>query len=563
MKEKIKKYFFSTEVGLQMRMTLWVVGMVSAVATIVMLISSSMLSKKYEYIVRKQLVDDMDHMVTILDQRMKRMEYITQTAASVIEEQLDELDSDELKSVLYGLMDDVECVDAVSLGLDNGNDSCVTFYMAYNSLENGKRTLKSYSSNREDMRNDPNWMASYHQGKELWCIPSVSQDYIDQGVQCFSVPIVTPDSVRRGVLATVIYEEFISRMVLDYKTCQDIDVSIYDPSGKCLVEPDDYILNLTPDELLTEERIVERLGWRIVFSVDYGIIRKMQNGMLLNMAIMIIILLVSLVLSIVFTVRYVARPFVMRQQQMAEVSAAMERELQIAADTQHQLVPHEFPPFPDRPEVSIHACLHPAREVGGDLYDYFIHDDHLYFCIGDVSGKGVPASLFMAATHYLFRSVASVMPVAEAVEHINRSLCIDNEKCNFVTFLFARLNLKSGELEYCNAGHNSPILIHDGVAQYFAESDGMPLGIWDEAEYQSSTMQFHHGDTLLLYTDGVTEAMNTEGEEFGTDKTLCSISDRQIQDPQSIIENVLIGVRQHAGTAPQSDDITMLCIRLN
>lgn len=564
MKDFIRKYFFSTEAGLQMRMTLWVVGMVSVVATIVMLIASSVLRDKYEESVRNDLVNDMDHIVTILEQRMKRMEYITYTTASIFGTNLDDYNSHELDSAICGLMKDVECVDMVALLLanENDNDSCVTVHYTYNTLEGGKRTLESESSDCADVRENPNWIASYHQGRELWCTPSLQREYVDQGLQSFSVPVYTPDSVCRGMLTTIIYEKFISDMVVKYKTRLDIDVSIYNSDGICLVEPDDYILELSPDQLLTEERFVERLNWRMVFSVDYSVIKKMQNDVVVKMLLSIIVLLVSLALSIVLTVRYVARPFMMRQRQMAETNAAMERELQIAAETQRQLVPHTFPPFPDRHEFDISACLYPAREVGGDLYDYFIHQDKLYFCIGDVSGKGAPASLFMAATHYLFRSVASVMPMAEAVGHINRSLCIDNEKCNFVTFFFACLNLKNGMLQYCNAGHNPPILVHDGEPRYFAQPDGMPLGVWDEAEYDTCSIQLCHGDTLLLYTDGVTEAMNSSLEEFGNDNTLKCVAECQTLEPQSIIDVVLSSVRQHAGTAQQSDDITMLCIKL-
>lgn len=201
--------------------------------------------------------------------------------------------------------------------------------------------------------------------------------------------------------------------------------------------------------------------------------------------------------------------------------------------------------------------------MGGDLYDYFIQDDVLYFCIGDVSGKGTPASLFMAATHYLFRSVAAAMSVKEAVQQMNLSLCTDNEQCNFITFFFGRLNLTTGMLEYCNAGHNAPILVNGDGARFFAESENMPLGAWEEAEYMSHSMQLSKGDVVVLYTDGVTEAMDAEGNELGNDDTLHYVEVCEMKEPEAIVGNLLQCVRQHAGNAPQSDDITMLSIKIN
>lgn len=169
----------------------------------------------------------------------------------------------------------------------------------------------------------------------------------------------------------------------------------------------------------------------------------------------------------------------------------------------------------------------------------------------------------MAATHYLFRNAASAPSVNEAVQQINRSLCTDNEQCNFVTFFFGRLDLKTGMLEYCNAGHNAPILIHGGEARFFAESESMPLGVWDEADYPSHTLQLSPDDTLLLYTDGVTEAMNAEGEKLGDDATLRCTATCLSESPEEIIAHLLQCVKRHADGAPQSDDITMLCIRKN
>lgn len=529
------------------------------VATIVMLIISSVSQKQYEEELRHQLATDIDNTVKIIDQRMVRVEYITRTAASLLGSHLDYYTDKELGAAVYGMMKDVECIDVTSLTLFDDKDDTFTTYVTYNQEKGDKRNLVSLPPLHEDLSHDFNWIESYQNDRNVWATHFTPSDDIQDGLQCYSVPVYSPDSVRCGMLCTMILESFITRIVKNYNIHPDICITIYDPNGTCIAKTGDD--DLSSDKILTEERTVDRLKWRMVFSASQSIIMDKLKAVMLNMILSIIILLISLVVSIMLTIRYVARPFVLNQKLTVEAKASMERELKIAADTQRQLVPHSFPPFPHRGEIDLHACLHPARQVGGDLYDYFIHDDQLYFCIGDVSGKGAPASLFMAATHYLFRSVASVMPMTDAVQQINRSLCIDNDNCNFVTFFFAKLDLTTGMLEYTNAGHNCPIIINNGEARFFAESESSPLGIWDEEEYPTHSLQLCKDDTILLYTDGVTEAMNPQGVELGNDNTLHCVADSSQMTPEAIIGNVLECVRQHADTAQQSDDITILCVQ--
>lgn len=557
------KYFFSTEAGLRVRMTLWVSIAVLIVAAVVMTVASSMLSEKYESALRRQLSDDIDATTRILDERMKRVEYITRTAASFIEANRDALHSDKLDAMLYDMMKDVDCIDAASFVLDNKDDSTCTVYNAINTVMHNGRNIVSVKPERKCLDTDINWVASVREGREIWSPLYVLDEYPGVRLQCFSVPVYAADSSRIGMMCTVVMEFRTVDMIPQYKTRQDIDLSIYDKEGQCIVSPDDYILKLSPEDLLTEERMVDRIGWRIVYSADRHIITNRLRPIVWMMVGTVILLLIFIAIAIALAVRYVAHPFVQAQEQVASAKASMERELQIAADTQRQLVPHKFPPFPDRPEVSIHACLHPAREVGGDLYDYFIQGDRLYFCLGDVSGKGASASLFMAATHYLFRSVAAAMPISDAVQQMNVSLCTDNDACTFVTFFFGCIDLTSGMLEYCNAGHDCPMLVHNGEARYFAQPESMPLGVWDENDFPSQSVQLSQGDAILLYTDGVTEAMNTSGKTFGEDHALACVNGSNVKEPEAIIDTILQQVREHAGEAPQSDDITMLCIRFN
>lgn len=551
--------------GLQLRMTLWVAGAVLIVATIVMMAASALLHNKLEEQLRGQLEEDMNATIQVLDQHMKRVEYVALAASALMAEHIEAHGSEGLDSMVLALLSGVNCIDVASVELAEPGDSIATMYTAYNTMRGGERCAEIIPAFTERLAGDDNWTASYHHGEMLWWPHYVPERFPDMKLQCLSVPLTTDEGQRIGMVCAMILEQWLVDMVRDSKTRPDIDLSIYDDAGHCIVAPDDYISQLPPSELITEERTLERFGWRIVFAADRHIIDSRMQAANWFMVGVVALLLLCVAVAIVLAVRYVARPFVRKQEEEAAAKAAMERELHIAATTQHELVPHRFPPFPQHPEIALHACLHPAREVGGDLYDYFISDGQLYFCIGDVSGKGLPASLFMAATHYLFRSVAAAMPMADAVRQMNLSLSAENEQCTFVTFFFGRLDLATGLLEYCNAGHNPPILLTDEGAEFFAASESTPLGAWDEEEYASHSLQLQPGHTLLLYTDGVTEAKSPTNAEFGEDATLECALECGNQDSnercKTIIDALLASVRQHAATAPQSDDITMLCLK--
>jgi len=252
---------------------------------------------------------------------------------------------------------------------------------------------------------------------------------------------------------------------------------------------------------------------------------------------------------------------------LAETTAAKERiesELKIAHTIQMSFLPKRFPPFPEKEEFEIFAILEPAKEVGGDLYDFFLIDEeHVFFSIGDVSGKGVPAALFMAVTKTLMKGIASqaVFP-SMALSNVNQELCKDNDSSMFVTVFCGILNFKTGELLFANAGHNLPVLISAGGEIRWLESPpGFLLGIMEDTQYETSRMILTPGDTLFLYTDGVTEAMNSQ-QAFFSDPTLIETIARcpDQRTPEAIIDCVLKAVKAFTGEEPQSDDITMLAL---
>ena len=244
----------------------------------------------------------------------------------------------------------------------------------------------------------------------------------------------------------------------------------------------------------------------------------------------------------------------------------IESELRIASEIQMGMIPHIFPPFPDLPQIDLYAILKPAKEVGGDLYDFFVTDENkLCFAIGDVSGKGIPASLFMAVTRTLLRSISDKEKSPSViVSTLNKSLSYNNESSMFVTLFLGILDLSNGHLRYANAGHNPPVLLKKhGELSFFEKSTGIPAGLFEDAEYPESEKVLEKGDKLFLYTDGVTEAENANNLLF-SDHLLLSILDQNKEmAPNELIHRVETALTCHVNGFVQSDDITMMSIAYN
>ena len=250
--------------------------------------------------------------------------------------------------------------------------------------------------------------------------------------------------------------------------------------------------------------------------------------------------------------------------QLEETTAAKERiesELRIARDIQMSMVPSTFP---ERDGLDLYAYMMPAREVGGDLYNYLVEGDQLYFCLGDVSGKGVPASLFMAQVMRLFRTMAAQkMSPAEMCTRMNAVLCEDNEHGMFVTLFVGIVDFTTGHLTFCNAGHNPPVIggIHDG--DYMEIIPNAPLGLWPDLQYEGEEIDTIKGRPLFVYTDGLTEAENSRQEQFGNERLLHMLRDIRYESSRQVIEVLAEKVAQHRGDAEPNDDLTMLCLRVS
>lgn len=299
-----------------------------------------------------------------------------------------------------------------------------------------------------------------------------------------------------------------------------------------------------------------------------------------NILIIVSIIITALVIFIIF--RYIAakrlkmahakledahQQLLTAYDQLEETTTAKERiesELRIARDIQMGMVPREFPPFPERTDIDLYGSITPAKAVGGDLYEFFILDEKLYFCLGDVSGKGVPASLFMAVAISLFRVASKQqLPPAEIATRLNSVLAEHNENSMFVTMFIGIADLRTGRLEFCNAGHNPPVVKDaDGHAHFLQMKPNAPLGFWPGLEYQGECIEDISMKALLIYSDGLTEAEDADKQQFGDEHLLQLMEQFDYEGAEQTIRMLNTEVENHVKRAEQSDDLTMLCLRI-
>lgn len=242
----------------------------------------------------------------------------------------------------------------------------------------------------------------------------------------------------------------------------------------------------------------------------------------------------------------------------------VEKELRAAREIQMDILPKVFSPFPGKPEIDLYAVLQPARQVGGDFYDFFFNsEDQLCFVIGDVSGKGVPAALFMAAAKTLIKSTAhTVLQPDRILDIVNRELSADNDTCTFVTVFLGILDSKKGRISYVNAGHNPPLIIlREGEPDFLKGAASTAIGIYEDSIFTSDTFQLMPGETILLYTDGVTEAFNQKEEQFSEERLQKEAANLQKNSMRELVTAILREVESFTGNVAQSDDITMLALK--
>ena len=408
-----------------------------------------------------------------------------------------------------------------------------------------------------------------------------SEPYVDEGggnilMTTYSLPIRDQEGEIAAILTADISLEWLTQMVGNIQVYPHAYSMILSREGQVVVSPVDnedsehiarevIKANLqtgADGEFSVRKRAlsdlvfytpIEHTGWimSIVIpeSVIYAGIRRiaLMVGLLQVLGIMMIILIISSVFK--------------NQREINEINAQkdrMEGELQVASNIQMSMVPKIFPPFPNRDDLDMSAFLVPAKEVGGDLYDFFIRDEKLHFCIGDVSGKGVPASLLMAVTRTQYRTLATHYDSpSRIVTSINDGMTDMNDNNMFVTFFCGILDLETGLLKYCNAGHNAPYILTDAIRELDVKPN-LPLGIMDGMVFEEQEVMMRYDDALFLYTDGLNEAENINHDQFGDEGIRAVLHTRRDADGHlKAMEKAVIDFR---GEADQSDDLTMLFI---
>ena len=309
-------------------------------------------------------------------------------------------------------------------------------------------------------------------------------------------------------------------------------------------------------------------------------LRLSKLDLQIQAAIAIILITLAFFIFYYFRRRKQMRELRQAYNQLADTTTAKERidsELSIAREIQMSMVPRTFPAFPDRRDIDLHAAIVPAKEVGGDLYDFFLQDDRLCFCVGDVSGKGIPASLTMAVAVNLFRTVAKEgFPPEVIAAKLNETMSANNENAVFVTMFIGIIDLKTGNLDYCNCGHNPPVYgerrMHttQTVFRLLDIESNVPIGLWPDYTFVGGHLSDIRSSLLFVYTDGVNEAENRMQEQFGEKRMLRVL--RESTQPfgertpktrsHFLIDEMKYALDAFVDGAEQSDDLTMLCVSI-
>lgn len=383
-----------------------------------------------------------------------------------------------------------------------------------------------------------------------------SEPYFDEGggellMTTFSLPVKDADGQVAAILTADLSLDWLGSVVGDMRFYPHAISTIVSRAGNTLISEGDALA--AKEKYQTYTSGVARTGWTLSIVVPERDLMASVHKVGLAMVGLSILGLVMLVIILQIVTRNI-----LENQKNAEQKERMLSELRIGHDIQMSMVPQSFPAFPDRKDLDFAAAMIPAKEVGGDLYDYYIRDEKLFFCIGDVSGKGVPASLVMSVTCTLFRAISShhASP-ARIVTSMNNSLSRNNKNDMFVTFFLGVLDLASGRLSYCNAGHNPPLLL-SGTIRPLNTVPNLPLGVVSGIEFKEQEVTLHPDDAMFLFTDGVTEAENAEAQQFGDDRMEQVLHTRR--PAAQHLEAMQAAVKDFVGDAPQSDDLTMLFI---
>ena len=461
--------------------------------------------------------------------------------------------TDSMVVVSRRLVEDNPVVMGSTVALVPGYNSRLPLFAPY-VYRNDEGNLVSLSLATEEYDYpSQEWFAKpLKSGEGYW-----SEPYVDEGggevlMTTYSLPIRDAEGNIAAILTADVSLEWLKEYVGSLRVYPNAFCLMFSRNGNIMVGPPQ--VEIDSSKVLTYDSPVERTGWSISTVIPeediYGGMRKIGS-------LVFILQIVGLLLII-----FMLRSFIKGETRFRALDQQRQRyegEMKVATGIQMSMVPKTFPPFPERHDLDMAATIVPAKQVGGDLYDFFIRDEKLFFCVGDVSGKGIPAALVMAVTRTTFRNLsANETSPGCIVKAMNDNLSAMNESNMFVTFFCCVLDLAKGTLRYCNAGHNPPLVLTDQMRFLEVEAN-LPLGILQGMEFKEQVIPFHYDDAIFIYTDGLTEAENVNHELFGEDRLKLALSGRKGANEH--LDNIKKKVADFVGEAPQSDDLTILFIR--
>ena len=414
-----------------------------------------------------------------------------------------------------------------------------------------------------------------------WCEPYFDKDGAKQMVTTYAVPVHDDEGEIVGVVGADIALDWLEELVEEDKIYKSTQRFILTGKGHLLAGKDNLLFQRALRQVRADE---DKIGYEIIedekgekHHVFFHAVGGNTNWILISIqndrevfsklskirAGLLLPVLIGLIL-IGFIVWRTSRNL----ERLRKVNAEKKRiggELRVASHIQQSMLPHNLIQHTD---VDIFGALVPAREVGGDLYDYYIRDEKLFFCIGDVSGKGAPSAMVMSVIHSLFRAFSShENNPARIMQAVNEVSCQGNESNFFVTMLIGVLDLPTGRLRYCDAGHDAPVVIRgEGQAQggqrlvHIPVEPHLPVGVFSDVAYGVQETQLEPDSTLFLYTDGLTEAKDAGRRQFGIHRVDEVLQAYAALPPREMIETITHRVHEFAGDAEQSDDLTMLAI---
>lgn len=407
------------------------------------------------------------------------------------------------------------------------------------------------------------------QRKAYWSHP-FRDPASDNPVACLALPLFDEDTIV-GVVAVYVDVVGFRENCMEQAPFPEMNVSVLDADSVLVSYPDTAMIlhhvkevenfaNTDLDIVVTAP--IERANWTIVIESPKNLVFERINKMRHRTSLIAAGCIIFMFICLIWLFR--------KMQEFTLKKADVDSQLSIAAKIQIGMLPHDYPAFPDRKELDIFAYVQPAKEVGGDYYDYVIRDEKCYFCVGDVSGKGVPASLFMAILHALFRHLSQFYSdPALMMEALNNTLASNNSRNMFCTIFIGIMDLQTGRVDYCNAGHNAPVIrrkTDDGkINVSFADVKvNIALGVLENMKFEKETIVLNPNEALLLYTDGIVEAENNQKKIFGDEALLSKIY--QIwksgsKNAKEVSESVLNAVQLFTDGAQQSDDITLLVVQ--